>query len=66
MWERGLMNKSRAGTSHRRPHLSEIWADPNSGELGASSTRGRALQADRGRVSMQEQLWASDLLVGER
>lgn len=63
MWKRGLVNKTRAVTSHRQPHLSEIRADPTS-ELGASSTRGRALQADGGRVSMQEQFWASSLLVG--
>lgn len=49
-----MNNKIRAGTSHRQPHLSEIQADPTSGELGASLTRGRALQADGGRVSMLE------------
>lgn len=49
-----MNNKIRAGTSHRQSHLSEIRADPTSGEVGASSTRGRALQADAGRVSMLE------------
>lgn len=49
-----MNSKIRVGSSHWQPRLSETQADHTSGEPRASSTRGRALQADVGRspVSM--------------